>query len=177
MTAVTPALPAGMRPDQRPSGQLRRDGRWDDRVALGEDESAALAALGWVGLRRRVAGIPRRTAGHWDALARLTTPLDETLAGLHHGDHVRFRRAGTQAAAIVLQRCADTGQSWWGWTPWEWARLCGPSVREFITCQPLSTESTLRPFVVALAYLLGGFERLSPAGHVQPASLGLLDLW
>ena len=156
MTAVVTEWPAGMGPGQ-PSGQLRRDGRWDRRVALGEGESAALVALGRVGLRRRVAGIPRRTARHWHALARLTTPLDETLAGLHHGDHVRFRRAGAQAAAIVLQHCADTGQSWWGWTPWEWARLCGGSAREFMTSQPLPTESTVRPFVVALAYLLGGF--------------------
>jgi hypothetical protein len=72
-----------------------------------------------------------REARHRHALARLTALLDETVAGLHRGDHVRFRRAGAHAAAaVVLQHCADTGQSWWGWTPWEWARLCGGSARE-----------------------------------------------
>ncbi|HUO37499.1 MAG TPA: hypothetical protein VMU34_06555 [Mycobacterium sp.] len=173
MTAVATKWPAGMGPGQRP-GQLRRDGRWDRRVALGEGESAALVALGRVGLRRRVGGIPRRTARHWDALARLTTPLDETLAGLHHGDHVRFRRAGVQAAAIVLQHCADTGQSWWGWTPWEWARLCGGSAREFMTSQSLPTESTVRPFVVALAYLLGGFSDFHRLGMFNRLHLACL---
>jgi hypothetical protein len=131
--------------------------RWDRRIALSEKEAAALLALGRQRLRRNKAvGIPRRTAPHWLALARLTEPLDATLAGLHHGDHVRFRRAGRQAAAIVLQHCADTGRSWWGWTPWEWARLCGGSAREFTAAQPLPTDPTVRPFVVALAYLLGG---------------------
>ena len=99
------------------------------------------------------------------------------MAGLHHGDDVRFRRAGRQAAAIVLQHCADTGRSWWGWTPWEWARLCGGSAREFVAAQPLPTEPTVRPFVVALAYLLGGFTDFHRAGHVQSTSPGLLDLW
>ncbi len=102
-------------------------------------------------------GVPRQTAPQWNALARLVEPLDEAVAGLHHGDHVRFRRAGRQAAAIVLAHCADSGRSWWGWTPWEWARLCGGSAREFLTAQTPPTESTVRPYVVALAYLLGGF--------------------
>jgi hypothetical protein len=157
MTAVAPAWPGGRDADQ-PSGHRRRDDRWDRRVALADGESAALIALGPVGLRRnRAVGIPRRTALHWRALARLTEPLEAAVAGLHHGEDVRFRRAGRQAAAIVLQHCADTGQSWWGWTPWEWARLCGGSAREFMTAQPLPTEPSVRPFVVALAYLLGGF--------------------
>ena len=92
---------------------------WDRRIALSEKETAALLALGRHGLRRNKAvGIPRRGAPHWRALTRLTEPLDATVAGLHHGDDVRFRRAGRQAAAIVLGHCADTGRSWWGWMPW-----------------------------------------------------------
>jgi hypothetical protein len=81
----------------------------------------------------------------------------QTLAALHHGEHVRYRRAGAHAAGAVLQHCADSGRSWWGWAPWEWARLCGTSAREFVTAQTPPTESTVRPSVVALAYLLGGF--------------------
>ncbi|MGA9376049.1 MAG: tyrosine-type recombinase/integrase, partial [Mycobacterium sp.] len=57
----------------------------------------------------------------------------------------------------VLQHCADSGRSWWGWAPWEWAQLCGGSAREFVTAQTPPAESTVRPHVVALAYLLGGF--------------------
>ena len=66
---------------------------WDRRIALSEKETAALLALGRHGLRRNKAvGIPRRGAPHWRALTRLTEPLDATVAGLHHGDDVRFRR-------------------------------------------------------------------------------------
>ena len=155
MTVVTSALPGGT--DRgRPLGHLARDGRWDRRVALLDSETAALDALGPVGLRRN-RGVPQQTVPQWNALARLVEPLDEAVAGLHYGDHLRFRRAGRQAAAIVLAHCADSGRSWWGWTPWEWARLCGGSAREFLTAQTPPTESTVRPYVVALAYLLGGF--------------------
>jgi integrase len=91
-----------------------------------------------------------------------------------YGDDVRFRRAGRQAAAIVLQHCADTGRSWWGWTPWEWARLCGSSAREFIAAQPLPTEPSVRPFVVALAYLLGGFTDFHRLGTFNRLHLACL---
>ena len=177
MTVVASAWPAGTDRGQ-PSGHLRRDGRWDRRVALLDSEAAALLALGPVGLRRnRAVGIPRRTAPHWHALTRLIEPLDAAVAGLHHGEHVRFRRAGAHAAAVVLQHCADTGRSWWGWTPWEWARLCGGSAGEFVDRAAVADR-------VDGAAVRGGsglparrVHRLPPAGHVQSTSPGLLDLW
>lgn len=76
---------------------------------------------------------------------------------LHHPDEARYRRAGAHAAGVVLERCADSGRSYWEWTEWEWARLCGGSAEEFVTAQTLPTETTLRPFLVALGCLLGGF--------------------
>ena len=83
-------------------------------------------AIGPVGLRRnRATGVPRRTARHWDAISRLVVPLDAVRAVLHHGDDPKFRRAGAQAAAVVLQNCADAGQSYWAWSSWDWARLAG----------------------------------------------------
>ena len=90
---------------------------------------------------------------------------------------VRYRRAGAHAAASCCSTARTSGRSWWGWAPWEWARLCGTSAREFVTAQPPPTESTVRPFVVALAYLLGGFTDFHRLGHVQSTSPGLLDLW
>jgi integrase len=174
VTAVAPAWPAGT--DRgRPCGHLPRDGRWDRRVALLDSEAAAVLALGPARLRRnRAVGIPRRTALHWRALTRLTEPLEAAVAELHHGDDIRFRRAGRQAAAIVLQHCADTGRSWWGWTPWEWSRLCGCSAREFVATQPLPTDSAVRPFVVALAYLLGGFTDFHHLGMFNRLHLACL---
>jgi integrase len=174
MTVVASAWPAGM-DRRRLSGHLPADCRWDRRVALLDSEAAALLTLGPARLRRNGAvGIPRRTALHWRALTRLTEPLDAAVAGLHHGDDVRFRRAGRQAAAIVLQHCADTGRSCWGWTPWEWARLCGGSAREFLAAQSLPTEPTVRPFVVALAYLLGGFTDFHRLGTFNRLHLACL---
>ena len=174
MNVVASAWTADRDGDQ-PSRRLGRDRRWDRRVALLDSEAAALLALGRQGLRRnRAVGVPRRNALHWGALARLTEPLEAAVAGLHHGDDVRFRRAGRQAAAIVLQHCADTGRSWWGWTPWEWAGLCGCSAREFVAAQPLPTEPSVRPFVVALAYLLGGFTDFHRLGTFNRLHLACL---
>ncbi len=66
-------------------------------LRLGEAE--ALNALSPLEMRRnRARGLPRRTAGHWKALARLVEPLDAARAVLHHVDDVRYRRAGAHAA-------------------------------------------------------------------------------
>ncbi|OIQ80477.1 hypothetical protein GALL_377650 [mine drainage metagenome] len=70
---------------------------------LRAQEAEALSALSPPEMRRnRARGVPRRTAGHWAALARLVEPLDATRAVLHHLDDVRHRRAGAHAAAVVL---------------------------------------------------------------------------
>jgi integrase len=172
------------------------DRDWDRRRELLDGEAAALLAIGPAGLRRnRATGIPRRTARHWNAISRLAGPLDAARGALHHGDEARFRRAGAQAAAIVLQHCADTGRSYWAWTTWDWARLCGSSAEEFLAARTLPAERTVRPFLVAQAYLLGGFtgfhhmgnfNRLHLAGlvfgeDIAEASIrraaGILDEW
>jgi hypothetical protein len=127
------------------------------------------------GLRRnRATGIPRRTARHWQAVGRLVEPLDAARAALRHGDDARFRRAGAQAAAIVLQHCADTGRSYWAWTDWEWARLCGSSAEQFLAARTLPTETTVRPFLVALGYLLGGFTGFQHLGNFNRLHLACL---
>jgi hypothetical protein len=148
---------------------------WDRRAGLLDGEAAAIAAIGPVGLRRnRATGIPRRTARHWRAITRLVEPLDAARAALHHDDDVCFKRAGAQAAAIVLQHCAETGRSSWGWTQWEWARLCGSSAVEFLAARTLPTEQTVRPFLVALAYLLGGFTSFHQLGNFNRLHLACL---
>ena len=183
------------------AGRARRrtgieDRGWDRRRELLDGEAAAIVAIGPVGLRRnRATGIPRRTARHWHAISRLVAPLDAARGSLHHDDDPKFRRAGAQAAAIVLQHCADTGRSYWAWTPWEWAGLSGSGAQDFLDAQALPTERTVRPFLVALAYLLGGFtsfhqlgnfNRLHLAGLVFGAdavedsisrAAGILDEW
>ena len=131
---------------------------WDRRGELLDGEAAAIAALGPLRLRRvRSKGIPRRTARYWAVIARLTVPLDTARTALHHRDEPRIRRAGLRAVAIVLQHCADTGRSYWAWTEQDWAGLCGASAAGFAAGQPLSADANPRPFLIAVAYLLGGF--------------------
>lgn len=150
--------------------------RFDRREELTGAEHNALAALDAKALRRnRAQGIPRRTAAHWRVLARLVEPVDAARAGLHHGEDLRFRRAGAHAAAIILHNCTDVGRSYWAWTSADWAQLCGPSAEAFVAAQPLPTETTVRPFLIALACLLGRFDAFEQLGTFNRLHLaGLL---
>lgn len=149
--------------------------RYDRRKELTDAERRALRNLSPKALRRNKArGIPRRTATHWTALVRLVEPLDTARAGLHHGDDARFRRAGAHAAAIILQNCADTGRSYWAWTTEDWAQLCGSSAEAFLAARELPTETTVRPFLLALAYLLGSFEAFQLLGTFNRLHLARL---
>jgi hypothetical protein len=68
-------------------------GEFDRGPALLPREAEALEALSPTELRRnRARGLPRRTAGHWKALARLVEPLDAARAAVHHDEDVRYRR-------------------------------------------------------------------------------------
>jgi integrase len=154
---------------------IRAQAGWDRRPELLASETAAILAIGPVGLRRnRATGIPRRTARHWKAISRLAEPLDAAREALHHDDDPAFRRAGAQAAAIILQHCADTGRSYWAWTPWDWAGLCGSSAAEFLRARTLPTEPTVRPFLVAMAYLTGGFTGFHYLGNFNRLHLACL---
>jgi integrase len=140
---------------------------FDRRPQLLGREQDALAAMDLRALRRQRAhgGIPRRTAVHWRALTRLVDPLDQARGVLHHDGQVSHRRAGAQAVAIVLDNCRLLERSWWGWTPWDWAGVCSTGSTAFRTAQPLPTDTATRPFLIALAYLLGGFTDYQHLGY------------
>ena len=130
---------------------------YDQQAKLSQNQIQTLLALGPAHLRRgRVRGAQQRMP-LWDSLSELVKPLDDARAMLHHADEARYRRAGAHAAGVVLGHCADTGRAYWEWTDWDWAKLCGASTEEFTAAQTLSTETTVRPFLVALGCLLGGF--------------------
>jgi hypothetical protein len=175
VTAAAPAAGEAGQRSGRPAWRFPAGGGWDRRAWLLDGEAAAIAAIGPAGLRRnRAAGIPRRTARHWKTLTRLVEPLDAARAALHHDVDVLFRRAGAQAAAIVVQHCGETGRSYWAWTEWEWARLCGSSAGEFLAARTLPTERTVRPFLVALACQLGGFTGFQHLGNFNRLHLACL---
>lgn len=165
---VGDVAPAGWRPSLE-------TGQFDRGPVLHPQEAAALEGLSPLEIRRnRARGIPRRTAEQWTSLARLVEPLDAARAALHHDDDVRYRRAGAQAVAVILQHCAATGSAYWAWTAWDWAQVCGPSSQAFRDAQPLSTETTVRPFVIALGYLIGGFADFQHLGNFNRLHLANL---
>lgn len=129
-----------------------------DRRELTTLELGALHELGAGGLRRSRARGSAQRAASWAALTRLVRPLDDALAVLHHPEHARYRRARADAAGLVLQHCADTGRVYWAWTRADWAGLFAASGEAFLAARVTPTETTVRPFLVALGYLLGGFD-------------------
>jgi integrase len=167
---------------------------WDRRSGLAVSEAAALAEIGPAGLRRSRARGTRRSPA-WQALARLAGPVDQAVAVLHHDRSDIHLRAGAHAAGIILQHCADSGQTYRAWTGWDWARLAGSSSKEFLDSQVLPTETAVRPFLIALAWQLAGFsdfqhlgmfnrlhlaQLVFGAGHVGAAldeATAVLDRW
>jgi integrase len=148
---------------------------YDRSSALTSDEHEALERLGPIDLRRnRARGIPRRTAPSWKTLARLVEPLDAARVALHHRQHARHRRAGLHAVGVVLEHCATLRRSYWAWSCDDWAALVGPSAEEFLAARALPTETTVRPFAVALAYMLGGFDRFEQLGTFNRLHLAKL---
>jgi integrase len=146
---------------------------WDRRSGLTVREAAALAEIGPAGLRRsRARGT--RCSRSWEALTRLAVPADQAAAVLHHDRSDVHLRAAAHATGIILQHCADTGQAYWAWTSWDWACLAGSGSREFLGSQALPTEKAVRPFLVALGYLLAGFSDFQHLGMFNRLHLAQL---
>jgi integrase len=145
-----------------------------DRRALTDIEVDTLRELGPAGLRRSRAHGGATRAPLWAELGRLAEPLDEARALLQHPQQARYRRASAQAAGLVLQHCADTGRVYWTWTREEWARLFRPSAESFLAAQVTPTDTTVRPFLVALGYLLGGFDDFHLLGRFNRLHLAQL---
>ena len=95
--------------------------RFRRRDRLSGAESDALQDLGFDLLRLD------RDRDHpgWQAILRLTAPLDEALAVLHwHPDTVFQRRFARYATAIVLHRCGQLDRDFWSWSTREWLICC-----------------------------------------------------
>jgi hypothetical protein len=141
----------------RPSFGLTLD-RSNRRLSLSSVEAEALTALGTEGLRRSRARGADRDELSWAALVRLARPLDDALAVLHHSGSPLHLRAGADAVALVLARCARVERSWWAWTPADWRDLIGDDATAFRASVAWPASTTVRPFVIALAHVLGGFD-------------------
>ncbi|MFF4181442.1 hypothetical protein ACFYY6_37685, partial [Streptomyces sp. NPDC001750] len=127
---------------------------FDRRPELRVQEEEALDALGWE-VRRRHGHNPH--VPQWRVIRRLVTPLEEARECLGWlPDLVHHRRAVDDAAALVLRTCTMENQAYWGWTPDVWARLIATDAPSFTAPWPSWLERFTRPYVIALAYLVGG---------------------
>jgi hypothetical protein len=144
-------------------------GRYDRRPELTEREHAGLIALGWQ-VRRRRGYDPDRV--EWKAIARLLRPLDDARAALRWcPDTPAHRRSVTDAVGLVLLRCLDENTSFWAWSTDDWLRLIGPDHIQFEAAWPGWIDGTVRPYVAAFAYLLGGFTDFHRIGKFTRRSL------
>ncbi|WP_424532795.1 tyrosine-type recombinase/integrase [Sphaerisporangium viridialbum] len=142
---------------------------YDRRTTLSHLELAVMQRLD-TRLRHRTSRID--DLAEWNMLGRLTRPLDDAAAALHHADTELHRRAVADAIGLVLLRCAEEKTSFWAWSAQGWLRLIGVSIAEFQRPWPDTIDPTARPHLVALAYLLGGFtdfDRMGPFGRLNLA--------
>jgi integrase len=131
-------------------------------------EHDALRRLGMSLRRRRCYD---RDAPEWPVVSRLLRPLDDARATLWCPDTPHHRRAITDAIGLVLLRCAEESTSYWDWSEEDWLRLIGPSVAEFERPWPGWIDGTVRPYVAAYAYLLGGFADFDQLGGFNRLAL------
>lgn len=143
-------------------------GRYNRRPGLSKMELEALRRLG-MNLRRR--RCYNQDAPEWPVINRLLRPLDDARATLWCPDTPHHRRAITDAIGLVLLRCAEENTSYWGWSEEGWLRLIGTSVAEFERPWPGWIDGTVRPYVAAYAYLLGGFTDFDQLGGFNRLTL------
>lgn len=138
---------------------------YDRRALLTGTEAQALKALEIEQVRHL--GLTSQAAP-----ARLVEPLAHARDCLHWtpgtGHQRRFAR---DAASLVLVRCGDLGRSYWGWSDEDWADLINRSGAEFRRHWGGQIGPNSRPFLIAYAYLLGGFTAFEQVGRFQRPTL------
>ncbi|MGH3755893.1 MAG: tyrosine-type recombinase/integrase [Pseudonocardiaceae bacterium] len=173
MNAVSRAVPAAVSGPSGWTAGLDASG-YDRRAELTGPEAHALAERGVAGLRRsRARGAPPGDS-RWVVLARLVEPLDAARAALHHDDVAGCRRPSRDAAGLILAHCAQTGRSYWAWTSWEWVQLFGSSAEQFVAARAVLPETAVRPFVIALGWLISGFNDFQHLGTFNRLHLARL---
>lgn len=141
---------------------------YDRNPSLTKDESEALRTLG-TNVRR-----PRqydRDTPEWRAIGRLLQPLDDARAALWYPNSGEHRRASSDAIGLVLLRCAEQANTFWAWSDSDWAQLIGTSVAEFERPWPSWVRASVRPFVIAFAYLIGEFTAFRRIGNCNKLNL------
>lgn len=161
-----------------PAGACDGSGPWHWPGSAGQHDRREMTAAERDALRELGADLLRRH-GHrddarlWRPVRRLLLPLDEARAslrwqpsGLRHHE-----RGATGAVGLVLARSGQLGTAWQQWTDPEWAGLIGTSSQEFRRAWPWTIEAGIRPYVLFLAYVAGGFSSLHEIGRFHRPAL------
>jgi len=146
---------------------------YDRTPTLTATEDAALTVLGWE-IRRGRCHDPHRS--EWTAIKRLLRPLDDARRSLYVPDDRYHYRSSLDAVALILHGCATTQQAFWAWSPENWIdQVFTKSQIDFRHAYPGWIDASVRPYAVAIAYLLdcftafqllGGFNRTALANRL-----------
>jgi len=74
----------------------------------------------------------------------------------------------------VLEHCLVLGRTYWAWSDEEWAGFLGADAEAFLGVGSWPCETTVRPFTIAIAYVVAGFDRLDQLGRLNRLSLAKL---
>ncbi|MFE1555506.1 hypothetical protein ACFW6V_10985 [Streptomyces sp. NPDC058734] len=138
---------------------------YDSAVEVRPAEALAVNELGVQNLRRLRGHDP--SAAGWRVIRRLLGPLEAVNSALDSPPTPHRRRAMLDVIAVLLTRCAETGRTFWGWTPQEWMHLLGRTQAEFHQHAPSWASDEVRPYLAAHAYLLGSFNEFHRLGSFQ----------
>jgi integrase len=137
--------------------------RYDRRTLLNDAETGALRHLDLGQLRRD--GLAPGAAALRPA-ARLVRPMADVIAVLHWPPGSRHqRRFARDAAGLVLIRCGELRRAVWGWSVQDWVSLISGDAAAFRHAWPGQVGPNARPFLIAYAYLLGGFTAFARLGR------------
>ncbi|MFE4922309.1 hypothetical protein [Streptomyces sp. NPDC056661] len=139
--------------------------RYDRRALVTGAEANVLSAVEIEQVRRlglTSAAAPKRLI---EPLAHARECLQWTPGTGHQ------RRFARDAVGLVLIRCSELGRSYWGWSDEDWADLINRSGAEFRRLWGGQIGPNTRPFLIAYAYLIGGFTAFEQIGRFQRPTL------
>jgi integrase len=106
-------------------------------------------------------------------MARLVRPLDDARQHVFTPDNSYHHRSALDAVGIILHACATTQQAFWAWSPTTWIdAVLTASQQAFQRAYPGWIDGAVRPYLVAMAYLLdcfAAFELLGPFNRLALA--------
>lgn len=145
--------------------------RYDRTPGLSTNELAALNALDW-DVRRGRCHDPARP--EWVVLERLLRPLDDARLSVSTPSTRYHQRSALDAVGLILHGCRTHQTAFWQWNEATWVEVLGADQRAFLRREFSGwLDATVRPYMVALAYLLDCFSAFQRLGAFNRLSLAM----